>query len=77
MLRGDFFFICNSGFQHGKVVSHSALYSAPGRTVCVWSSATKVPITFCDLQVLRYMKEYLNKLLWSLMHPFLHGKHVL
>lgn len=61
-------------FQHWKMVSHSTLFSAPGRTVCVWDFITKVFITFCDLQFLGYVKEYINKLLWGLIHTFLHGK---
>lgn len=75
--RGRSFLICNNVFQHGKTVSHSISFSAPGRTVCVWDPITKGFITFCDLQFLGHVKEYINKVLgidWGLMHPFVHGK---
>lgn len=69
-----FFLICNNVFQHGKIVSHSTLFSAPGRTVSVCDSVTKVFITSRDLQFLGYVKEYINKFLWALMRMFLHRK---
>lgn len=77
VLRGGYFFVGNSGFQCGKIVSCLTFYSAPGRTVCVWDSVSKICIPFCDLQVLGSTKEYLNKLLWVLLHVFLHGKLIL
>lgn len=75
--QGGYCFISNTAFQCGKVVFQLNFYSASGRTVYVWDWVTKVFMMFCDLQILGYIKEYLNKLLWDSMHPFLPGKHIL